>query len=359
MVQLDSMLAQAIQAMAVAAGVAALLVLLLTMPIVRRVTRPLRSVTESLTAIAEGRSDVEIDCHDRMDEIGEIARTIAVFKSNSAERRRLREEQTAAAVAAVEQRKSELRAFVDEFQTSVGGIIDNVLNSSGEFERVARQLTETARTTAGLSGQSASASETASEHVRAAAAASDELSSSISEITRRVQESNGIAAEAVKRIDVLFAIEREINGLAPQERLRVRQEHSRPLIVELEAWLRQQRAKLSKNNDTAKAINYSLTRWDAFSRFLDDGRLCMSNNAAERELRAVAVGRRNWTFAGSDEGGRRAAAIYTLVASAKLNDIDPQAWLADVLARLPDHPAKRIHELLPWNWRPQNVARAA
>jgi transposase len=168
-----------------------------------------------------------------------------------------------------------------------------------------------------------------------------------------------IAAEAVKRIDVLFAIEREINGLAPQERLCVRQERSRPLIVELEVWLRDQRAKLSKNSDTTKAINYCLSRWDAFTRFLDDGRLCMSNNAAERELRAVAVGRRNWTFAGSDEGGRRAATIYTLIATAKLNNIDPQAWLADVLARLPDHPAKRIYELLPWNWRPQNVAHAA
>jgi len=168
-----------------------------------------------------------------------------------------------------------------------------------------------------------------------------------------------IAAEAVKRVDVLFAIEREINGLTVQERLRVRQERSRPLIVELEAWLREQRAKLSRNNDTTKAINYCLSRWDAFSRFLDDGRLCMSNNAAERELRAVAVGRKNWTFAGSDEGGRRAAAIYSLIATAKLNDIDPQAWLADVLARLPDHPAKRIDELLPWNWQAQSVAHAA
>src|SRR6267154_2497538 len=168
-----------------------------------------------------------------------------------------------------------------------------------------------------------------------------------------------IAAEAVKRIDALFAIEREINGLMPQERLRVRQERSRSLIIELQTWLREQRARLSKNSDTTKAINYSLNRWDAFTRFLDDGRLCMSNNAAERELRAIAVGRRNWTFAGSDEGGRRAAAIYTLVATARLNYVDPQAWLADVLARLPDYPAKRIHELLPWNWRPQSVAHAA
>jgi len=160
-----------------------------------------------------------------------------------------------------------------------------------------------------------------------------------------------IAAEAVKRIDALFAIEREINGLTPELRLRERDERSRPLVIELQTWLREQRARVSKNSETGKAIDYSLKRWAAFTRFLDEGRLCMSNNAAEREVRAVAVGRKNWTFAGSDEGGRRAAAIYTLIASAKLNDIDPQAWLADVLAWLPDYPAKRIDELLPWNWR--------
>ena len=113
-------------------------------------------------------------------------------------------------------------------------------------------------------------------------------------------------------------------------------------------------------DETGRAIDYSLKRWSALTRFLDDGRLCMSNNAAERELRAIALGRRNWTFAGSDEGGRRAAAIYTLIATARLNNVDPQAWLADVLARLPDHPAKRIHELLPWNWRPPTpIADAA
>jgi transposase len=132
-----------------------------------------------------------------------------------------------------------------------------------------------------------------------------------------------IAAETVKRIDALFAIEREINGLMPQERVRVRQERSRPLIIELQTWLREQRARLSKNSDTTKAINYSLNRWDAFTRFLDDGRLCMSNNAAERELRAVALGRKNWTFAGSDEGGRRAAAIYTLIASSTMSTRRP------------------------------------
>ncbi|MBR0801670.1 Cache 3/Cache 2 fusion domain-containing protein [Bradyrhizobium jicamae] len=205
MEQLDAMLTEALRNMAIAAGVAVLLVLLLTMLLVRRVTKPLTSVTASLTAIANGNNDVAISCDDRVDEIGEIARTVAVFKSNSLERRRLRDEQSAAAAAAAEQRKAELRSFVDEFQAGVGGIIDHVMNSSSEFERVARQLTETARTTAGLSQQSASASELASEHVRSAAAASDELSSSIAEITRRVQESNGITAEAVRQANATDA----------------------------------------------------------------------------------------------------------------------------------------------------------
>ena len=133
---------------------------------------------------------------------------------------------------------------------------------------------------------------------------------------------------------------------------------SRPLIVDLESWLRTNRAKLSAKSDTAKAIDYSLKRWVALTRFLNDGRLCMSNNAAEREIRTVAVGRHNWTFAGSDEG-RRAAAIYTLINTAKLNDVDPQFWLADILARLPDHPARRIDELLPWNWKASFRAAAA
>jgi flagellar biosynthesis regulator FlaF len=140
-----------------------------------------------------------------------------------------------------------------------------------------------------------------------------------------------IASDAVKRIDALFAIEREINGLAPAQRVAERNERSRPLIDALETWLREQRARVSKNSDTGKAIDYSLKRWTELTRFLDDGRLCMTNNAAERELRAVALGRRNWTFAGSDEGGRRAAALYTLIATAKLNDVprklgSPMYW---------------------------------
>ena len=123
--------------------------------------------------------------------------------------------------------------------------------------------------------------------------------------------------------------------------------------------MREQRARISKHSETGKAIDYSLKRWPALTRFLDDGRLCISNNAAERALRGIAVGRHNWTFAGSDEGGRRAAAIYTLIETAKLNDIDPQAWLADVLARLQDHPVKRIDELLPWNWQRERQQKAA
>jgi methyl-accepting chemotaxis protein len=201
MAQFEAMLGQAISSMAVAAGIAALLVLILTMLVVRRVTRPLTSVTRSLTALANGQSDVAIDCEDRADEIGEIARTVAVFKSNSLERARMRSEQAEAAAAAAEQRKADLRNFVGEFRSGVGGILDKVLHSSGEFERVARQLTDTARSTADLSAKSAGASEEASDHVRSAASASDELSQSISEITRRVQESNAISAEAVQQAE--------------------------------------------------------------------------------------------------------------------------------------------------------------
>ncbi|TAN68486.1 MAG: IS66 family transposase, partial [Magnetospirillum sp.] len=168
-----------------------------------------------------------------------------------------------------------------------------------------------------------------------------------------------IAMEAVSRIDALFAIERDIAGLSPGERLAAHVERSRPLLDDLAAWLRQKRSGLSGKADTARAIDYLLKRWPAFTRFLDDGRVDLSNNAAERALRGIAVGRRNWTFAGSDAGGRRAAALYTLIETAKLNGVDPRAWLADVLARLPGHPAKRIIELLPWNWKAERHADAA
>ncbi|WP_439409829.1 methyl-accepting chemotaxis protein [Bradyrhizobium sp. DASA03076] len=201
MAQYETMLSRAIESMAIAAGIAALLVLVLTILVVRRVTGPLTSVTRSLTALANGKSDVALDCEDRADEIGEIARTVAVFKSNSLERARMRSEQAEAAAAAAEQRKADLRNFVAEFRSGVGGMLDKVLRSSGEFERVARQLTDTARSTADLSAKSAGASEQASDHVRAAASASDELSQSISEITKRVKESNAISAEAVQQAE--------------------------------------------------------------------------------------------------------------------------------------------------------------
>jgi transposase len=168
-----------------------------------------------------------------------------------------------------------------------------------------------------------------------------------------------IASEAVRRIDILFEIERTINGKTPEQRLAVRRDKSRPIVADLEIWMRQQPTLLSLGNDTAKAINYLLNRWAAFTRFLDDGRVCLSNNAAERALRGVAVGRRNWTFAGSDAGGHRAAAVYTLIETCKMNDVDPQAWLADVLARLPDHPVNKVADLLPWNWKATQQSRAA
>lgn len=151
----------------------------------------------------------------------------------------------------------------------------------------------------------------------------------------------------MRRIDELFAIERKINGKKPGERCALRQERTKPLTDALEAWLREQRKKLSSKSDTAKAIDYTLKRWRAFTRFLDDGRLCMSNNAAERAVRGIAVGRKNWTFCGSDSGGHRAAAMFTLIETCKLNHVDVRSWLADVLARIADHPASKIAELLP------------
>ena len=148
---------------------------------------------------------------------------------------------------------------------------------------------------------------------------------------------------------MLFDIERAINGLSVAERLRLRQEKSAPLLAELE---------LSRSSAVAEPIDYMLKRWSNFARFITDGRICLTNNAAERSLRGLALGRRAWLFAGSDRGADRAAVMLTLITTTRLNDVDPKAWLADVLARLPDHPAKRIDELLPWNWKLQQQPQA-
>ena len=169
-----------------------------------------------------------------------------------------------------------------------------------------------------------------------------------------------MALAALQRIDTLFEIERGINGRLPAERLAVRQQLCGPLVTELESWMRAERAKLSRHNDVAKAMDYMLNRWPAFTRFLTDGRICLTNNAAERALRTLALGRKSWLFAGSDRGGERAAMMYSLITTAKMNDVDPQAWLADTLARIANHPAQRIGELMPWNWiAPQNQSPAA
>jgi len=167
-----------------------------------------------------------------------------------------------------------------------------------------------------------------------------------------------LALEALRRIDALFEIERSINGQSIERRQQARQELSAPLIADLEGWLHEHRPKLSRGNDLARAMDYVLKRWPAFTRFLDDGRVCLSNNAAERALRGIALGRKLWLFAGSDRGGQRAAALYSLIVTAKMNDIDPQAWLADVLARIAEHPARDIDALLPWNWQPPAASRS-
>ena len=168
-----------------------------------------------------------------------------------------------------------------------------------------------------------------------------------------------LALGAVRRIDAIFAIEGEINRLPAEPRLAVRTARSAPLVTELESWMRSERARLSRHADVAKAMDYMLKRWAAFTRFLSDGRICLTNNAAERALRGIAIGPKNWLFAGSDRGGERAATMYTLIATAKLNNIDPQAWLADVLRRIADHPARRLNQLLPWNWHPPVIQHTA
>jgi transposase len=161
-----------------------------------------------------------------------------------------------------------------------------------------------------------------------------------------------IAFEAVRKMDEIFLLERSINGKSPAERLTARRRDVAPLVNDLIGWMKAEREKLSRHNEVAKAMDYMLKRLDIFTRLLDDGRICLSNNAAERELRGIALGRKSWLFSGSDRGGERAAVMLTLIQTAKLNEVDPRAWLADVLGRIADHKITALAALLPWNWRP-------
>ncbi|WP_258763272.1 IS66 family transposase [Bradyrhizobium arachidis] len=160
-----------------------------------------------------------------------------------------------------------------------------------------------------------------------------------------------IALEAVRRLDALFEIERAINGSRIDKRRAVRRVQSKPILDDMHAWLLCERETLSRSSEVLKPMNYMLRRWDDFARFLDDGRICLTNNCAERALRGIALGRRSWTFAGSQRGADRAAIMLTMITTCRLNDVDPKAWLADVLARIADLPASRLHELLPWEWK--------
>jgi len=164
-----------------------------------------------------------------------------------------------------------------------------------------------------------------------------------------VAHSSPLATAALKRIAELYAIESDIRGRPPEERLLVRTARARPLLDSLHQWFQATLAMVSKKSEIAAAIRYALGRWRALLRYCEDGRIEIDNNSAERALRAVALGRKNYLFAGSDSGGERAAAIYSLTGTAKLNGLDPEAYLREVLQRIADHPINRIEELLPWN----------
>jgi hypothetical protein len=158
-----------------------------------------------------------------------------------------------------------------------------------------------------------------------------------------------LAAEAVERIGALYRIEKEIRGRPPDERLFVRQEKSRPLLESLHAWLEATQTRLSRKSEMAGVIRYALELWPALMRYCADGRIEIDNNAAERALRAITLGRKNFLFFGSDDGGQHGAAIYTLIGTAKLNGLDPEAYLSNGLARIAGQPINRIDDLLPWN----------
>jgi len=161
--------------------------------------------------------------------------------------------------------------------------------------------------------------------------------------------SSAVAREALARIGALYRIEEQIRGKPPDQRRAVRQVEAKPLVDSLRQWFESTLSKLSRKSETTVAIRYALSRWGALVRYIEDGGIEIDNNAAERSLRGVALGRKNYLFAGSDAGGERAAAIYSLIGSTKLSGLDPEAYLREVLTRIADHPINRIQELLPWN----------
>src|ERR1700693_2377190 len=168
-----------------------------------------------------------------------------------------------------------------------------------------------------------------------------------------------VAAEAIERIAAPYAIEKEIRGLPADERREVRDTRAQPFLDSLKQWLEETLGKLSRKSDTAMAVRYAHGRWDALLRYVDDGRIEIDNNAAERSLRTVALGRKNYLFAGSDAGGERAAAIYSLIGTAKLNGLDPEAYLRNVLSHIAEHPINHIQELLPRNIPPEFAKTSA
>ena len=172
-------------------------------------------------------------------------------------------------------------------------------------------------------------------------------------------ESSVIAEEAIKRIAKIYAVEKDGRGHTPEARVRLRQNHAKPILDELEAWLQAQLARISGKSELAKAIRYALSRIKKLRPYLDHGFLEVDNNCAERALKSVALGRKNFLFVGSDGGGKSAAIAYTLIETAKLNDINPQAWLTDILSRIADHKINRIDQLLPWHWAKAQLGTAS
>ena len=165
-----------------------------------------------------------------------------------------------------------------------------------------------------------------------------------------------IAKEALDRIGQLYDIERDIKGLTADERYAVRKRKTKPKVEAFHAWAEAQLTRIPGKSDLAKAFRYGISRWSSFTLFLEDGRVAIDNNAAERGMRPIGVGRRNWLFAGSDTGGETLARAMTIIETAKMNGLDPQAYLTDVLSRIHDHKINKLDELLPWKWAPAEPA---